>query len=169
MPRGDSWRITCCEAFEFSEEFPGSREKPATIRPALDPESAQHHARPAIAGSLLLLTGPLSRPPRLLCLADAPASFRTHSSPASPSLAIALNARILNGVVTSCGAPDAQCLELSLNRCEAIDFGLQAGEGIRSDVVLSSLSWHSKKAYQQPLLLKTFVLLHAFKTSGHVT
>ena len=27
MPWGDSWRITCCEVFEFSEEFAGSHEK----------------------------------------------------------------------------------------------------------------------------------------------
>jgi hypothetical protein len=27
VPCGDSWRTTCCEVFEFSEEFAGSHEK----------------------------------------------------------------------------------------------------------------------------------------------
>jgi len=27
VPWGDLWRITCCEVFEFSEEFAGSHEK----------------------------------------------------------------------------------------------------------------------------------------------
>ena len=27
VPWGDSWRNTCCEVFEFSEEFAGSHEK----------------------------------------------------------------------------------------------------------------------------------------------
>jgi len=27
VPWGDSWRITCCEVFKFSEEFAGSHEK----------------------------------------------------------------------------------------------------------------------------------------------
>src|SRR5262249_49464749 len=44
VPWGDLWRITCCEVFEFSEEFAGSHEKPATIRPALDPRQVRYQA-----------------------------------------------------------------------------------------------------------------------------
>jgi hypothetical protein len=66
-----------------------------------------------------------------------------------------LNGRILNGVLTPCGWPAAPSLELSMNRCEAVDFGLQASEGVGGDIVLSASSWHSRRAYQHSLRLKT--------------
>jgi hypothetical protein len=66
-----------------------------------------------------------------------------------------LNAGILNGVLTLCGWPVTSSLELSLYRCQPVDFGLQAGEGIGGEIVLSASSWHSRRAYQHSLRLKT--------------
>jgi hypothetical protein len=87
---------------------------------------------------LLLLPSFLSRPPRLLRFANAPACFRTHGSLASSWLAIILNARMLEAVLTPGGWPTAPSLELSLYRSQAVDFGLQASEGVGGEIVLSN-------------------------------
>lgn len=101
--------------------------------------------------TLLLLASSLSRPPRLLRFADAPACLRTHGSLASAWPGLILNARILNLVLTPCGCTAAPTQELSLYRCQAVDFGLEAGEGVGGDIVLSASSWHNRRAYQHSL------------------
>jgi hypothetical protein len=59
---------------------------------------------------------------------------------------VVLNGLIVNGVLTPCGWPAAPSLELSLYRRQAVDFGLQAGEGVGGEIVVSASSWHSGKS-----------------------
>lgn len=66
-----------------------------------------------------------------------------------------LNARSVNGVLTPGRGPTAPSLELSLYRGQAVDLGLQAGEGVGGEIVLDISSWHSARAYQYSRCLKT--------------
>jgi hypothetical protein len=106
-------------------------------------------------GLLLLFPGPLSRPTCFLRFADAPACFRTHGSLTSLWLAVVLNARIVNGVLTPRGWSAAPNLEPSLYRGQAVDFGLQADQGVGGEIVLGALSWHSGRAYQHSPYFET--------------
>src|SRR5262245_29399866 len=44
VPRGDSWRITCCDALNSLRNSQDRTKKPATIRPALDPRQVRYQA-----------------------------------------------------------------------------------------------------------------------------